>query len=379
VEFGVLGPLEVRDDGRAVPVAGGKPRTLLALLLLNDGRVVPAERLIDELWGDDPPATAATALQVYVSKLRKTLGHDVIRTQPPGYAVSAEALDVREFERLCEEARAVDAAHAAPLLRRALELWRGDALCDAELPREAARLEERRLAAFERWADAELELGHAAELVPELERLVAREPLRESFRAQLMLALYGSGRQADALDAYRDARRTLIEELGLEPGERLQRVEQAILRRDGSLRSLSVQTTTATAVFIDVGVRGEVDEVVPRALDVATIALAGAERVEPGLGDALVAVFASADDAVAGAAAAIEQLVGELGDSVGPRAGLATAELTLDARVSGPAVVLAARRVRDAAPGEVAAGDRTAAAARSHRFERRGDAHVLVS
>lgn len=373
----MLGPLEVRDGERTIPVARGKPRTLLALLLLHDGRVVPAARLIDGLWPDDPPATAATALQVYVSKLRKALGADAIRTEPPGYAVRADAVDVREFERLMREAQSADAAGASSLLRRALALWRGAALCDAGLPAEAARLEELRLAATERWVDAELELGRAADVVPELERLVADQPLRESFRAQLMLALYASGRQADALDAYRDARRTLADELGLEPGERLQRIEQAILRHDASLASLSVQTTTATALFLDLGVQGEVDELVPRALALATEELGGAMRVEQGIGDALVAVHASADEAVSAAVAAIARLRRELGDAVAPRAGLATAEVTLGDRLSGPAVVLAARRVRDAASGEVAAGDRTAAAARSHTFARRGTSHVL--
>lgn len=373
----MLGPLEVRDGERTIPVPRGKPRTLLALLLLHDGLVVPAARLIDGLWPDDPPATAATALQVYVSKLRKALGADAIRTEPPGYAVRADAVDVREFERLVREGQTADAAGASSLLRRALALWRGAALCDVGLPAEATRLEELRLAATERWIDAELELGRAADVVPELERLVAEEPLRESFRAQLMLALYASGRQADALDAYRDARRTLADELGLEPGERLQRLEQAVLRHDASLASLSVQTTTATALFLDLGVQGEVDELVPRALALATAELAGAVRVEHGIGDALVAVHASADEAVSAAVAAIGRLRRELGDQVAPRAGLATAEVTLGDRLSGPAVVLAARRVRDAGPGEVAAGDRTAAAARSHTFARRANSHVL--
>ena len=378
----MLGPLEVRNGGRTIPIGRGKQRALLALLLLDAGQVVPVERLIDELWGDSPPATAATALQVYVSKLRKTLGEGAIRTQPPGYAIDAEQIDVRVFERLSTEARTAEPARAAALLREALLLWRGTPLSDVELPAERARLEELRLGAVERRIDAELALGQGAELVPELEALVAQEPLRETFRAQLMVALYRADRQADALDAYRDARRLLVEELGIEPGQRLQRLEQSILRHDPSLSAGAPTgpTGTATVLFLDVGARGEVDELVPRALASATEELAlDARRIEPGLGDALVGVFSSPDDAVARARAAVVRLTDEFGDAVAPRVGLATADVSVGARVTGAAIVLAARRVRDARPGEVVAGGRTAGAARAHTFRRRGDAYVLVS
>jgi DNA-binding SARP family transcriptional activator len=382
VEYAVLGPLEVRDGGRTIPIGRGKPRALLALLLLDAGRVVPVERLIDELWGDTPPATAATALQVYVSKLRKALGEGAIRTQPPGYAIAAEQIDVRVFEQLSAQARTAEPARAAALLREALSLWRGTPLSDVELPVERARLEELRLGAVERRIDAELALGQGAELVPELEALVAQEPLRETFRAQLMVALYRADRQAEALDAYRDARRLLVDELGIEPGERLQRLEQAILRHDASLTSatLTIPSATATVLFLDLGARGEVDELVPRALASATEELArSARRVEPGLADAVVGVFSSADEAVARAHAAIVRLTDEFGAAVAPRAGLATADVSIGARVTGAAVVLAARRVREARPGEIVAGDRTAGAAHAHTFRRRGDAYVLVS
>ena len=375
----MLGPLEVRDDSRTITIGRGKPRALLALLLLNAGRVVPAERLIDEIWGDDPPATAATALQVYVSKLRKTLGDDAIRTQTPGYAIDGAPADLRAFERLTAEARAAEPAAAAQLLREALSLWRGTPLCDVDLPVACARLEELRLAAQERLIEAELALGEGGDLVPELEALVAEHPVRESLRAQLMLALYRAGRQADALDAYRDARRTLVEELGIEPGERLQRLEQAILRHDPALTAGPVRTMTATVVFLDLGVRGEVESVSPQALAVATEELArAAERVEAGLADAVVGVFGNADDATGAALAATARLERELGGRVAPRAGLSTGDVSLGDRVGGAAVVLAARRVRDAGAGEVVVGERTAGAARSHEFDRRGDGYVLV-
>jgi DNA-binding SARP family transcriptional activator len=379
VEYAVLGPLEVRDDCRTIAVGRGKPRALLALLLLNAGHVVPADRLIDELWGEDPPATAATALHVYVSKLRKVLGDDAIRTRAPGYVMDAEPVDLRAFERLTAEARDAEPATAARLLRDALGLWRGTPLGDVDLPGERARLESVRLAAQERLMEAELGLGHAADIVPELESLVAEHPVRESFRAQLMLALYRAGRQTDALEVYRDARRTLVEQLGIEPGERLQQLERAILRHDPALVTTPALKTTATVVFLDLGLRGEVESVVPRALAVAMEELGrAAERLEAGLADAIVGVFGSADDATGAALAATARLARELGPSVAPRAGISTGDVSLGEHVAGAAVVLAARRVRDAEPGEVVVGERTAGAARGHEFTRRGDGYVVV-
>lgn len=375
----MLGPLEVRDDGRTIAIGRGKPRALLALLLLNAGRVVPVERLIDELWGEEPPATAVTALHVYVSRLRKALGEDAIRTQTPGYAIDEEPADLRAFERLSAEARGAAPEAAANLLRDALSLWRGAPLCDVDLPVECARLEELRLGAQERLIEAELALGQGTDLVPELEALVAEHPVREPFRAQLMLALYRAGRQADALDAYRDARRTLVEELGIEPGGRLQQLEQAILRQDAVLAAMPDRATTATVVFLDLGLRGEVESVAPRALAVATEELGrAAERVETGLADAMVGVFGSADDAAGAAVATIARLERELGARVAPRAGLSTGDVSLGDRVGGAAVVLAARRVREARAGEVVVGERTAGAAHGHEFSRRGDGYVLV-
>jgi DNA-binding SARP family transcriptional activator len=242
MEFRILGPLEALDNGRPVPLGGSKQRTLLASLLLHANDVVSRDRLIDELWGASPPATAATALQVYVSQLRKALGRDLILTQPPGYLirVSDDELDLHRFERLVVTARGEAPAHGARLLREGLALWRGAPLAelDEDFARvERGRLEEQRLAALEQRVEAELALARHAELVPELEGLVRKEPLRERLRGQLMLALYRCGRQADALEVYRSGRRLLDEELGLKPDDELQRLERAILNHDPSLAS----------------------------------------------------------------------------------------------------------------------------------------------
>ena len=240
MEFRILGPLQVLDEGRELPLGGAKQRALLALLLLDPNRVVSRDRLIDELWGGSPPDTGPTALQVYVSHLRKALGRDLILTQTPGYLirVSDSELDLHRFERLVAKARAEEPAQAAGLLREGLALWRGAPLAelgDSFARAERARLEEQRLAALEQRIEAELALGRDAELVPELEGLVREQPLRERVRGQLMLALYRCGRQADALEVYRSGRRLLYEELGLKPDDVLQRLERAILNHDPSL------------------------------------------------------------------------------------------------------------------------------------------------
>jgi DNA-binding SARP family transcriptional activator len=245
VEFRILGPLEAEQDGRLVPLGGRKQRALLALLLLHANGVVPRDRLIDEIWGDEPPETARTALQVYVSQLRKALGGERIETRAPGYRVRTEpgALDLERFERLVGEGRDAlaggDAERSADALREALALWRGTPLAElGAVPfaqRECLRLEELRLAALEERVEADLQLGRHARLVPELEGLVREHPLRERLRGQLMLALYRCGRQADALEVYRSGRRLLDEELGLQPSDELQRLERAILNHDPSL------------------------------------------------------------------------------------------------------------------------------------------------
>ena len=245
MEFRVLGPLEVWDEGGEVSLGGPKPRALLAVLLLHANEVVPTDRLIDELWGEDSPEGAAAALRVNVSRLRKALPQDVLTTRSPGYLVRVEPdeLDLHRFERLVDEGRSLLArglaADASERLRDALSLWRGPALADFAYESFAqaaiARLEEIRLAAVELRIDADLALGRHDELVAELEALVAEHPLRERLRRYLMTALYRSGRQAEALDAYQDARRALVDELGIEPSTALQELERAILRQDPSL------------------------------------------------------------------------------------------------------------------------------------------------
>ena len=240
MEFGLLGTLEVRAGDGPLPLGGPKQRALLALLLLHANRVVARERLIDELWGEDPPETAVKAVQVYVSRLRKLLPEGMLVTRPPGYLleVEPEALDLQRFERLVAEARKADPARASTLLREALGLWRGPPLAEfGEEPFarvEAGRLQDLRLAALEERIEADLALGRHAELVGELEVLIAEHPQRERLRGQLMLALYRSGRQAEALEAYREARAAL-DELGIEPGAALRQLEKQILTQDAAL------------------------------------------------------------------------------------------------------------------------------------------------
>ena len=241
MDFRLLGPLEVLERDRLIALGGGRQRSLLAVLLLHANEVVSNDRLIDALWGQTPPMTAAKTVQVYVSRLRKELGEGRLVTRAPGYLLSLERseLDLGRFEQLLGEARKADPAGAAELLRGALALWRGPALADLAyepfVQHEIARLEELRWAALEQRIDADLTCGRHGDLVGELEGLVAEHPLREHLRYQLMLALYRSSRQAEALDAYRTARRELAEELGLEPGEELKRLEQAILQHDPRL------------------------------------------------------------------------------------------------------------------------------------------------
>ena len=245
MDFRILGPVEVHGDDGPIRLGGAKHRALLAALLLNANEVVSADRLVDELWDGQPPNTADNALQVYVSQLRKALGPAAaLRWHPPGYVleIAPDELDAARFERLAEAGRRALAAGesdaAARHLRDALALWRGPALCDAMLASavaEARRLEDARVAALEDRLEADLALGRDAELVAELEALVAEHPLRERLRAQLMRALYRAGRQAEALSAYQAARRALVDELGIEPSPPLQDLERAILNQDSSL------------------------------------------------------------------------------------------------------------------------------------------------
>ena len=242
MQFRILGPLEVAEGDHLVPLAGAQ-RSVLALLLLSANEVVSADRLIEELWAGEVPDSGRAALQVRVSQLRKALGGDGARiaTRAPGYLlrVDRNELDLHAFEHLVSEAGGAEPADAAATLREALGLWRGPPLDDLSHESFAQpairRLEEMRLAAFEKRIEADLELGRQAELIGELQTLEQEYPLREHLHAQLMLALYRCGRQADALAAYQHARRVLVEQLAIEPSAPLRHLEQAILRQEASL------------------------------------------------------------------------------------------------------------------------------------------------
>jgi isopentenyl diphosphate isomerase/L-lactate dehydrogenase-like FMN-dependent dehydrogenase/DNA-binding SARP family transcriptional activator len=241
LDFRILGPIQVNDNGRALSLGGSKRRAVLAILLLHANEVVTVDRLVDDLWADRPPQNAAAAIQSHVSRLRKLLGADVILTRHGGYTLEVDttAIDLHRFEQLAAEAELADPVTRAALLRDALELWRGPALADLTLEpfasSESARLEEARLATLESRIEADLALGRHREVVGELRQLVATNPLREGLRGQLIIALYRAGRQAEALAVYREARRILSEELGLEPGPALKELERGILHQDPEL------------------------------------------------------------------------------------------------------------------------------------------------
>jgi YVTN family beta-propeller protein len=253
MEYRILGPLEVLDQGRPISLSGNRQRALLALLLLHANEVVPTERLLDDLWGPEPPESGSKAVQVLVSQLRKTLnagsGADgVLVTQSPGYVlrVNAGELDRERFEHLVERASSEESAEKrAALLREALELWRGPPLADLSYEDFAqptiARLGEARMAALEERIDADLSRGRHAAVAGEVEELLTQNPLREHLRGQLMLALYRSGRQADALAVYQDGRRMLVEELGVEPGPELRALQRRILEHDPALGAVPKQ------------------------------------------------------------------------------------------------------------------------------------------
>jgi DNA-binding SARP family transcriptional activator len=245
MDYRILGPIEAFDRDRQLPLGGARQRAVLALLLLHGNETLTRDVIVDELWGENAPPTAAKVLQNCVSALRKELPPDTIRTIAGAYGLTLEAdeLDRDRFERLLAEGRAAlesgDHAEALDQLRRALGLWRGAPLSDLSYEPfaqdEIKRLEELHIGAVEDRIEAELALGRHDELVPELEGLVSRHPLRERLRAQLMLALYRAGRQAEALEAYRSARRTLLAELGIEPGRALRELEHAILEQDPAI------------------------------------------------------------------------------------------------------------------------------------------------
>jgi DNA-binding SARP family transcriptional activator len=292
VEFLLLGPLEVVRDTEPVVIRGARQRALLACLLLNAGRPVPAEELVRCLWGADAEAGVAHALHEAVSKLRRTLdggGLGGLIETPGGGSyllnVDDDMVDSRRFERLADAGFAEsEPGTRAELLRAALGLWRAPALVDVLLECEAGderdRLDELRLAVAAEWIKAEVQLGHDARVIPELKRLAQAHPLHEGLREQLMLALYREGRQAEALHEYQDARRVLTEELGLEPSARLRDLERAILRHEPALLATVRRAGAAFPLRV------------PGGRHRASVALAGAVLLAGGL--AVLLSFGSA-------------------------------------------------------------------------------------
>jgi DNA-binding SARP family transcriptional activator/pimeloyl-ACP methyl ester carboxylesterase len=267
MEFRILGPFEAADEAGSVVLAGGKQRAVLAVLLLHAGRVVPMDRLVDDLWGDAVPETATKMVQILVSQLRKRLPEGLLRTKAPGYLIELDGhvLDLLRFEELAAGGRAAleggRVEEAATQLREALALWRGAALGEFEEPfaeLESARLEEQRLACLEERIEADLVLGRQSELVGELDALVRRHPNRERLRGQLMVALYRSGRHAEALETYQEFRR-MLGELGIEPSAQLKELERRILRQDAGLSAPAAAVVpTAARRIPSVGRRPDV-------------------------------------------------------------------------------------------------------------------------
>jgi class 3 adenylate cyclase len=416
MEFRILGPLEVAEGSQQIPVVGARQGALLALLLLHGNEVASSDRLLEELWGGEASERSRNALQQAVSRLRRTLGSERLVTTPPGYLLRLEPdeLDTERFERVLAAGRAAlqagEASLAAETLREALVLFRGEPLSDFRYEPfaqgEIARLEELRQEALGERIDADLALGRHSELVGELEPLVALNPLREHLTGQLMLALYRSGRQAEALESYRRARECLVEELGLEPGPELRELEAAILRQDASL-SLPVPARrvpeptvaraervrevrkTVTVLFADlVDSTGLADRLDPEALRkvLARHFELGSEAirrhggsVEKYIGDAVMAVFGvpklHEDDALRalraaselreGTSALNEELARDFGVRLALRIGINTGEVVAgDASagqplVTGEPVVTAARLEQAAVPGEILIGEPT--------------------
>ncbi|MGH3128893.1 MAG: BTAD domain-containing putative transcriptional regulator, partial [Gaiellaceae bacterium] len=404
LEVRLLGPIDVRRAGTPVALGGPKPRALLAALALEAGRVVSVDRLVEALWPGDQPETAGHAVQVYVSQLRKALGA-ALATRAPGYELelAPEQIDVHRFTQLAQEGRAAlaggDPVAAEGAMREALALWRGPALADflyePFAQNEIARLEELRTVVLEERIDADLALGRHAELVPELDALVQAQPLREHPRAQLMLALYRSGRQADALAAYRAARETLVDELGIDPGLELRELEAAILRQDDSLfldeaplaRPAMQFRRLVTIVFVDVVESMALAEALdPEALGrvlqsyfetVSAALVRHGGSVEKYAGDAVMAAFGipfsheddplraarAALDIQAGIAALNSRLAHQHGVGLEVRIGIETGEVLAtptDARqrlVTGEAVGIAAKLEQAAGADEIVVGE----------------------
>ena len=401
MEFRILGRLEVVDDGRVVPVERQRARAVLAFLLLHANEPVSADRLIDEVWGPEPPKSAAASLQNYVSHLRKALGRDVLVTEASGYVlrVDPERFDLARFERLVAEALQEEPRERAEKLHAALALWRGAPLEDLAFESFAQpairRLEEARLEAIEERIEAELALGRD-DLAGELEELVEQHPLREQFRAQLMRALYAAGRQADALAAYRDARRMLRHELGLEPGEALRALERKILDQDPSLRGATdddrpaptESRRTVTVLFCDIVTSTELatrldPEAYRRVIGAYFNAARGAiERhgglVEKFIGDAVMALFGvpelHEDDALRAVRAAVdvraavarvsEEVASDWDARLAVRIAINSGEVVVsgpggDTIVTGAPLNIAAHLEKRAGAGEIVLGEAT--------------------
>jgi len=426
-EFRILGPIQVLRDGEPIPLGSHKQRAVLAILLLHPNEVVSTGRLIDDLWGEEPPAGDLKTLRSYVSRLRTALGKDgdreALLSRSPGYTVviDEDGLDSAFFERLARVGHEAlvrrDAASAAHTLHEALSLWRGPALSDfAYEPfaqAEIVRLEELRLAVTENRMEAELALGRHQQLVSELEWLIGTHPFREGLRAQLMLALYRSGRQAEALAAYRQARDVLVEELGIEPGSELRGLESAILRQDPSLAlpapgaAVSIPAPappevesrptltpaesrkTVTVMFCDLadstGLAERLDpealrQVLDRYFEVAAeVVRRHGGTTEKFIGDAVMACFGvpslHEDDAFRAVRAAVElrERLARLNEELGrdrdirleARIGINTGEVLAreassgQALVTGDAVTTAARLQQAADPGEILLADTT--------------------
>lgn len=299
MEFRILGQLEIVDDGVAIELPPGQRRSLLIDFLLHADEVVSVDRLVEDLWEGGAPATAEKIVQLHISHLRRQLGTERIERQAAGYAfrLGPGELDVQLAEQLVADASAATPEERIRLIREALALWRGRALVDVEYQafarNEAARLEELRLSLQERLFDARLQLGEHRELVPDLEALVAEHPLREHVRALLMLALYRSGRQAEALAAYRQGRAHLQDELGLDPGPELQQLERRILEQDVTLeapqppparRARSARVLVAALVVAAVAIAAAVALLLRPSTAPARAVANGAIRVDAGNG-----------------------------------------------------------------------------------------------
>jgi len=402
MDFRILGPLEVRDRGRPIELPRRKQRAVLAILLLRQGETVSIDVLVDGIWGEDPPRTARAALHNYVAQLRRALGPGLVLSRAGSYLldVAPEQIDVGRFERLTAEGRAASGEERVAKLQEALRLWRGPPLVDLAFEpfaaTEASRLEELRTAALEELIDAKLSLGASADLVAELEALITEHPFRERLRGQLMLALYRAGRQAEALDAYQEARRTLTDELGIDPSAALRELEQAILRQDPSVAApervaseMAVpqeeRRKTVTVLFAGVAYPAALDPELLRETSVIVLKTMRAvleghgAMIEQRSGDEVMAVFGvprSHEDDAFRAARAAGELQTEIAalvdvherdsqEGIDLRVAIETGEVLAGADeaghgfIAGPAIALARRLQQTARPDEILAGPAT--------------------